>query len=78
MALKISQIMGLVLASLMAGILLPIGLVDLVNIANANVTVGGSNVAFSTVAPAVILTLLGTVLPIVIVIAVITGFLRGD
>lgn len=63
------------IAGLMAGILLPIGIVDLVNIANANVSVGGSTVAFSTVAPAVIITLLGLVVPIVIAIAVMKGFL---
>ena len=75
MAIGINKIIGLMIAGLMAGILLPIGIVDLVNIANANVSVAGSSVAFSTVAPPVIITLLGLVVPIVIAIAVMKGFL---
>ena len=78
LAISQKQIVSLVIASILAGILLPIGLVDLVNIANAQVTVNGSSVNFSTVAPASIITLLGTVVPIVIVIAVLLGFLKGE
>lgn len=68
------RLFGLVLASLLAGILLPIGLGGLVDISNANVSAG---VTFGSIAPASIITLLGTVLPIVIVIVIIMDFLRG-
>jgi len=77
MAISTNDIIKLVVAGIMAGILLPIGLTDLVNISNAQVTVNGSAVAFSTIAPASIITLLGTVVPLVLVISVMLGFLRS-
>ena len=75
MALSTNNIIGLMIAGLLAGILLPIGLTELVNIGSAQVTVNGSAVAFSTVAPPVIITLIGLVVPIVMAVAVMKGFL---
>lgn len=71
-----SEIVGLVVAALLAGILLPIGLTDLVNISNAVVTVNGTGTTLGAIAPASIITLLGVVVPIVIVISVMMGFLK--
>lgn len=76
MALNTQDIISLVVAALMAGILLPIGLTDLVNISNAQVMVNGTATDFGTIAPASIITLLGVVVPIVIVISVMMGFLK--
>jgi lipopolysaccharide export LptBFGC system permease protein LptF len=76
MAVATKDIISLVVAALLAGILLPIGLTDLVNITNAAVTVNGSASTFGAIAPASIITLLGVVVPIVIVIGVMMGFLR--
>lgn len=76
MGLSSSDIVSLVIAALLVGILLPIGLIDLVNISNAAVTVNGSATTFGAVAPAVIITLAGTVVPIIIVISVLLKFLR--
>ena len=77
MGFSSNDIIKLIIAGLMAGILLPIGLTDLVNISNAQVSVNGTAVAFSTIAPASILTLLGTVVPLVMVISVMLGFLKN-
>ena len=77
MALETKEIVSLVVAALLAGILLPIGLTDLVNIANSAVTVNGTDTTFGAIAPASITTLLGVVVPIVIVISVMMGFLKG-
>lgn len=76
MALNTKDIVSLVVAALLAGILLPIGLADLVNISNAAITVNGSASTFGAIAPASIITLLGVVVPIIIVISVMLGFLR--
>lgn len=75
MALSTNNIIGLMIAGLLAGILLPIGLTELVNIGNAQVSVNSTTVAFSTVAPPVIITLIGLVVPIVMAVAVMKGFL---
>ena len=76
MALETKDIVSLVVAALLAGILLPIGLTDLVNISNAAITVNGSASTFGAIAPASIITLLGVVVPIIIVISVMLGFLK--
>jgi len=76
MAINTNEIISLVVAALMAGILLPIGLTDLVNISNAAITVNGTASTFGAIAPASIITLLGVVVPIVIVISVMMGFLK--
>lgn len=73
--LGVNDIMALVIGALLAGILLPIGLIDLVNITNSAVTVNGTATTFGAVAPAVVITLLGTVVPIVIAIGVMRKFL---
>jgi len=70
-----NDIIALMIAGLLAGILLPIGLTELVNVGNALVSVNGSDVAFSTVAPPVIITLIGLVVPIIMAVAVMKGFL---
>lgn len=77
MAIGTKDIVSLVVAALLAGILLPIGLADLVNISNAAITVNGSASTFGAVAPASIITLLGVVVPIIIVISVMLGFLKS-
>lgn len=77
MALETKDIVSLVVAALLAGILLPIGLADLVNISNAALTVNGSATTFGAIAPASIVTLLGVVVPIIIVISVMLGFLKS-
>lgn len=77
MALETKDIVSLVVAALLAGILLPIGLTDLVNISNAAITVNGSASTFGAIAPASIITLLGVVVPIIIVISVMLGFLKS-
>ena len=77
MGLETKDIVSLVVAALLAGILLPIGLSELVNISNAVVTVNGSASTFGAIAPASIITLLGTVVPIIIVISVMMGFLKS-
>lgn len=76
--ITVNDLIALLIAGVMAGILLPIGLTGLVNIANANVTVGTEQVAFSTIAPSSILVLIGTVVPLVMVISVVRGFLKGS
>lgn len=70
-----NDIMALVISALLAGILLPIGITDLVSIAQASVTVNGTATTFGAIAPAVIVTLLGTVVPIVISVGVMKKFL---
>ena len=77
MGLETKDIVSLVVAALLAGILLPIGLSELVNISNAAVVVNGSASTFGAIAPASIITLLGTVVPIIIVISVMMGFLKS-
>jgi len=77
MALQTKDIVSLIVAALLAGILLPIGLTDLVNVSNAAVTVNGSASTFGAIAPASIITLLGVVVPIIIVISVMMGFLKS-
>lgn len=77
MAIETKDIVSLIVAALLAGILLPIGLTDLVNVSNAAVTVNGSASTFGTIAPASIITLLGVVVPIIIVISVMMGFLKS-
>ncbi|MFX1445756.1 MAG: hypothetical protein ACFFHV_20260 [Promethearchaeota archaeon] len=76
MAFSTNEIIALVIGGLLAGILLPLGLTDLVNISNASVTVNGSATTFGAIAPASIVLILGTVIPLVIGIAVMKGFLR--
>ena len=70
-----TDLIQIVIAGLLMGLLLPTGLTELVNIGNQMVTVNGTSVAFSTVAPAVIITLLGTVVPIVLVVNILRKFL---
>ncbi len=78
MALETKDIVSLVVAALLAGILLPIGLTDLVNISNATVNLNATTTTtFGAIAPASIITLLGVVVPIVIVISVMLGFLKS-
>lgn len=82
MALETKDIIALVVAALLAGILLPIGLTDLVNVGNYLVgseTVGNitTYTYFSDIAPASIITLLGVVVPIIIVIGVMMSFLKN-
>ena len=77
MAIETKDIISLVVAAMLAGILLPIGLSDLVNISNAAITVNGSASTFGAIAPASIITLLGVVVPIIIVISVMLGFLKN-
>lgn len=76
MAIQTKDIVSLVVAALLAGILLPIGLAELVNISNAALTVNGTATTFGAIAPASIVTLLGVVVPIIIVISVMMGFLK--
>lgn len=82
MGFKTEEIIALVVAALMVGILLPIGLVPLMDSGNYLVSafnatgVNESAVYFSTIAPASIITLLAVVVPIVIVIGVMMSFLK--
>lgn len=77
MPLSTRDIVSLVVAALLAGILLPIGLTGLVDVGNyvVNATAGTT---FADIAPAALITLIGTVVPIIIVISVLLGFLRGQ
>lgn len=83
MGLKTSDIIALVVGALLAGILLPIGLAPLFDVGNYLITPANatgqneSAVYFSTLAPASVMTLLGVVVPIVIVIGVMLRFLRN-
>ena len=83
MGFETKEIVSLVVAALLAGILIPIGLAPLIDSGNYLISafnatgVNESAVYFSTIAPSSIITLLGVVVPIIIVISVMMGFLRS-
>lgn len=79
MADKVSIIIGLAISLILMGVLLPIGLADLVNYTGAyNAThISGTTTSYAVGTNATIATLVATVLPIMIVIGIVLALVKN-
>ena len=74
MAFKIGGIIGLVMALIIMGLMLPMGILYLYTAQFVNVTVGGVVYTFGEVVDPTLVTLLTVILPIIIFISVMVKF----
>ena len=72
--MNMASIIGLVLSLIVTGLLVPTGILYLYVGQFVNVTVGGITYTFGTVVDPIIVTLFCTILPIVIIIAIMVRY----
>lgn len=69
------DIVGLVVALIVMGLLLPIGIGNIANFQNAYVDINGTSTAISTLVDGSVITLVGVLIPIIAVISLVRKML---